>query len=265
MMQLIRGEFTRLWSVRLPRWVLLAAVLSGGGLTGILSLTGPENATPPMPGIDTPEGAGITVGIGGLMLFVPALLGTIAVTSEYRHRTIGTTFLAVPQRRRVLLAKLIVYGLSGLVYGVIASGASALALVGAAAVRGISLTIAPAELLVLLAKLAVAAAVYVVLGVAIGALAHNQLVAVGIVLGYFYFLEYVLMIIPGLNAIYAYLPGGATASLTAFTFLTDTVAAEMSTSGPASMSPAGGALILLAYCAFSSVVAALVPLRRDLT
>jgi hypothetical protein len=31
------------------------------------------------------------------------------------------------------------------------------------------------------------------------------------------------------------------------------------------MSPAGGAIILLAYCALASVVAALVPLRRDLS
>ncbi|MFC0627963.1 ABC transporter permease [Kribbella deserti] len=265
MIPLIKGEITRLRSTRLPLWALLAAVASGAGLTGILSLTGPENATPAMPGIDTAQGAGLVVGIAGLLLFVPALIGTIAVTGEYRHRTIGTTFLVAPKRSRVLAAKLLVYGLCGVCYGAIASTASAVALLGAAAVRGVDLAIAPGSLLFLLAKLAIAAAVYMVLGVAIGALARHQLVAVGIVLGYFYFLEYVLMIIPGVNSIYAFLPGGATASLTSFTFLTDTVADQTSSGILAPLPPLGGALVLLGYASVAAAIAAVVPLRRDLT
>ena len=35
----------------------------------------------------------------------------------------------------------------------------------------------------------------------------HQLLAIGIVLGYFYFLEHVLMLIPGVNTIYPFLPG----------------------------------------------------------
>ncbi|GAA1603001.1 ABC transporter permease [Kribbella hippodromi] len=264
-LRLIRGELIRLTAVRMHRWAALAAVVCGGGLTGLLSVIGPENATPPMPGIDTAEGAALVVGITGVLLFVPALIGAIGVAGEYRHRTIATTFLAEPRRGRVLTAKLIVYAGLGLVYGVIASLTSAIALLAAALVRGVDLTIPAADLSTLLIRLAVAAAVYTVLGVAIGALTRNQLVAVGIVVGYFYFLEYILLVVPGINTIYPYLPGGATAALTDFSFITSTIAEQTATPGPGLLPPAAAAAVLLAYAAIAAATAALLPLRRDLT
>lgn len=263
-MNLLRGETLRLFSTRLPLWALLIAAGAGAGLTGLLALIGPEHATPPMPGIETPEGVGLVVGLGGLLLFIPALLGTIAITSEFRHRTIGTTFLVVPRRGRVLVAKLVVYGTFGVAYGIVASAAAGLALAGAAALRGVELGVAPADLVTMLAQLALAAAAYTVLGVAIGALARHQILAIGIVVGYFYFLEHVLMIIPGVNAIYPYLPGGATAALTDFTFLTDTIAEQTSLTAATLLPPMLGAAVLGGYAAVAAVGAVLVPLRRDL-
>ncbi|MEE2060750.1 fused MFS transporter/spermidine synthase family protein [Rhodococcus artemisiae] len=260
----IRGEFTRLFSTRLPLWALIAAVASGAGLTGVLGLIGPENASPPMPGLDTPEGVGIAVGLTGLLLFVPALFGTVAITSEYRHRTIGTTFLAIPRRGTLLGAKLFVYSIFGLVYGLLMSLSSATALWSVAAVRDVALGASATDLATLLTRMAAAAAIYTVLGVGIGALVRNQLVAVGIVLGYFYFLEPVLMILPGVHTLYQFLPGGATAALTDFTFLADTLTQETSMSEPAMLSPLTGALVLVFYAAIASVAAVAAPLRRDL-
>ncbi|MDX2971956.1 ABC transporter permease subunit [Kribbella solani] len=263
--RLIRGELTRIAAVRLHRWAALAAVVCGGGLTGLLSVIGPENATPPMPGIDTPEGAALVVGITGVLLFVPALIGAIGIAGEYRHRTIATTFLAEPRRGRVLTAKLVVYAALGLAYGVIASLTSAIALLAAAAVRGVDLTIPAGDLITLLIRLAVAAAAYTILGVAIGALAGHQLVAVGIIVGYFYFLEYILLVVPGINTIYPYLPGGATAALTDFSFITSTIAEQTAAPGPGLLPAAAGAAVLLAYAAAAATTAALLPLRRDIT
>jgi len=263
-MTAFRGELTRLCSTRLPLWTLLAAMLCGGGLTGLLALIGPENATPPMPGLDTAEGGGIVLGMGGLLLFVPALIGTTAVTSEYRHRTIGATFLAVPRRGAVLRAKLGVFAILGLGYGLVSSLASGLALLLGTTIHGQELGLPAGQLVTMLVQLTLASAVYMVLGVGIGALARHQLLAVGIVLGYFYFLEYVLMLIPGINRLYPILPGGATASLTRFTVLTDAIEQQTGTSA-ALGSPAEGAAILLGYAALAAVVAVLVPLRRDLS
>ncbi|MFZ2529207.1 MAG: hypothetical protein WAX14_16380 [Rhodococcus sp. (in: high G+C Gram-positive bacteria)] len=260
----LRGEIIRLFSTRLPRWAAIAAVVSGAGLTGLLGLIGPENTSPPMPGLDTPEGVGIVVGITGLLLFVPALIGTIAITGEYRHGTIGTTFLAVPRRGRILAAKLFVYSGFGLAYGLLMSASSGFALWCVVILRGIALGAPADDVVTLLARLAVAAAIYMLLGVGIGALARNQLVAVAIVLGYFYLLEYLFMIIPGLDALYPFLPGGATAALTDFTFLTDTLSEEASLGTPALLSPLLGALVLVAYALGGAAAAVAAPLRRDL-
>ena len=82
MTRLIHGELIRLFATRLPLLAAGVAVLAGATITGLLSLVGPENATPPMPGLDTAEGVGIVVGINGLLLFVPALIGAIAVTGS---------------------------------------------------------------------------------------------------------------------------------------------------------------------------------------
>ena len=264
MNRLIRGELAKLFATRLPMWSLIIAAGSGGGLTSILAIVGPENATPPLPGLDTVEGVGIVVGMSGLLLFVPALIGTIAVTSEYRHRTIGTTFLAAPRRGRVLAAKLVVYGMLGIAYGLVASLFAGAAVALGATLQGVELGVPPAGLVTLLARLTLAALVYMILGVAIGALARHQLLAVGIVVGYFYFLEHVLMMIPGVNAIHPYLPGGATAALTDFTFLSDAIAEQLPIASTAPTSPAIGALVLLAYAGAAACVAIAVPLRRDL-
>ncbi|MFC9558011.1 ABC transporter permease [Agromyces sp. NPDC056965] len=264
MTRLLRGELAKLLATRLPYWSLVTAALCGGGLTGLLSLIGPENATPPLPGLDTAEGVGIVVGMSGLVLFVPALIGTIAVTGEYRHRTIGTTFLAVPRRSRVLAAKLVAYGALGVAYGLVSSLFAGLAVATGAAVQGVELGVPLASLVALLARLALAAAVYMVLGVAIGALARNQLLAIGIVLGYFYFLEHVLMIVPGVNVIHPFLPGGATAALTDFTFLGDAIAEELPMAATSTTSPLVGALVLLGYAVVAAWLAIAIPLRRDL-
>ena len=200
MMSVIRGELIKLLTLRLALWTILLAAACGALLTGTLAFIGPENATPPMPGLDTPDGVAIVLGLPTVLLFIPALIGTIAITSEYRHRTIGTTFLAVPRRGQVLGAKLVVYTLLGLTYGLASSIASGAALFAGAAARGVTIPVPVGEIILPLLQLA--AAVYMVLGVSIGALARNQLIAIGIVLGYFYFIEFVLMMLPGVNKLY---------------------------------------------------------------
>lgn len=44
----------------------------------------------------------------------------------------------------------------------------------------------------------------------------------------FYFLEVVLMVLPGVNALYPYLPGGATSALVQIDFLTDSLGDQTS-------------------------------------
>ncbi|GAA2395725.1 ABC transporter permease [Nonomuraea africana] len=263
MTALLVAEWTRLTSTRLWLWGLLAA-LGSGALVGLLALVGPENFTPPLPGLDTAQGAQVLLGLLGFTVFTPALLGTIAVSAEYRHRTITTTTLFAPRRWTWLAAKLVVYTGTGLAYGAIAATVAGAALFGVAMFKGITLGLPTLTVAALLARIALTMAVYTLLGVAVGALLRNQVTALVAVGAYFYMIETVLMLIPGIKVLYPYLPGGATAALTGFTYLADAIASQTGTSSAKLLSaPAGGA-VLLCYALIAIAIAVAAPLRRDI-
>lgn len=263
LMNAIRGEVVRLTRTRLPVWTLITAVACGGLLTGLVGLTGPENATPPMPGLDTAEGVSGVLSLLGVGLFAPALIGTVAITGEYRHRTVATTFLAVPRRGRVLIAKLVVYAALGLACGLVMALSAVAGIYAGTFAHGIEPGLGFGAILATALRHGVAAAIYMLLGVGIGAVARHQLLAIGITLGYFYFVENLMMILPGLNVAYPFLPGGATAALTGSTAVLEMVAAETGLNSPVVQAPLVGALLLLGYALSSSALAAVLSLRRD--
>lgn len=263
MTALLAAEWTRLTRTRLWLWGLLAA-LGSGALVGLLALAGPENFTPPLPGLDTAQGAHVLLGLLGFTVFAPALLGTIAVSAEYRHRTITTTTLFAPRRWTWLVAKLAVYTGAGLAYGAIAAAVAGGALFGVAMLKGITLGLPTVTVAALLARIALTMAVYTLLGVAVGALLRNQVTALVAVGAYFYMIETVLMLIPGIKVLYPYLPGGATAALTGFTYLADAIASQTGTSAAHLLSAPAGAAVLVCYALIAVAIAVAAPLRRDI-
>ncbi|MEV0647636.1 ABC transporter permease [Phytomonospora sp. NPDC050363] len=260
---MIRSELRRLLATRLGWAIVLAPAAIGLGLVGAMTATGPENFQPPMPGLDTAEGVRLLLGVLGLSAFVPAALGTMAVTAEYRHRTIDATFLHAPRRGRVLAGKLVVHAGAGLVYGLVLATTSAAALYGVSALRGTALGLPPGEVLGVLARIGAAMAVYLVIGVGAGALLHNQVAALAAVVGYLYVGEPLLMLMPGVGGVYPLLPGGATSALTGFTYVADAMSAEVGTASITLLTPVLGALVLLGYAVVAAVAAVLAPMRRD--
>lgn len=264
MKNLVKAEFRRLLATRMWGGLLLAAALIGGGLMGAMALVGPENFDPPMPGLDTATGMRTILGLLGYTAFVPAAVGALAVTSEYRHRTAAVTFLFAPRRGRVLAAKLATYGAAGLAYGLILAGTAAGALFTVAAIRGISLGMPTGTVLQMLARIGLAMLVYLLIGVGVGALLRNQVAALCVVIGYLYLGEPLLMMIPGVNALYPILPGGATASLTDFTYLADAISQEVGGTAVHLLPPAAGAALLTGYSLVAALLAVILPMRRDI-
>lgn len=265
MNRLIAAECRRLSATRLWWIALLVAALLGGGLIGALTLAGPESFTPPMPGLDTESGVRSLLGLLGITAFIPGALGTMAVASEYRQRTITVTYLFAPRRWQVLAAKLVSYGMAGALYGLVLTGTAGAAFFGGAAARGVSLGLPAGTIIGLLARIGLAMAVYTVLGVAAGALIRNQIAALCVVVGYLYAGETLLLMIPGVHLVYPVLPGGATAALTGFTYLADAIGDQVSGQATPLLPPAAGALVLLGYTVLAAAVALAAPLRRDVT
>lgn len=265
MIRLIDAECRRLLATRLWPVALLVAVLSGGTLVGLLTLLGPENLDQPLPGLDTAAGVRMVIGFVGYTAFIPVVLGTLAVTSEYRHRTIDTTFLYAPRRWQVLLAKFVVYAGYGLVYGLALTATGTAVLLAGATARGVTLGLSTGTVLELFGRLALTLAVHMLIGVGIGALVRNQVAALAVVLGYFYLLEPLLVLIPGVDRLYPFLPAGATAALTGFSYMVDTVATELGTTPVQLVSPPLGGVLLAGYAALAALLAVALPMRRDVS
>ncbi|MEE6257367.1 ABC transporter permease [Plantactinospora sonchi] len=265
MIRLIDAEFRRLLATRLWAVALVVAVLTGGVLVGLLTLLGPENLDQPMPGLDTAAGVQGVVGLIGYTVFVPVVLGTLAVTSEYRHRTIDVTFLFAPRRWRVLLAKLVAYTGYGLAYGLTLTATGAAVLLTGAAARDLTLGLPTGTVLELFGRLALTLAVHMLIGVGIGALLRNQAAALAAVLGYFYLLEPLLVLVPGAGWFYPFLPAGATAALTGFSYVLDAAAVELGDTPVRLMSPLLGGVLLAGYATVAALLAVALPMRRDVT
>ncbi|MEV5830370.1 ABC transporter permease [Spirillospora sp. NPDC052242] len=265
MNRLVRAEFRKLLATRAWLGTLLLGGLAGGGLVGVLTAVGPENFDPPMPGLHTAEGVRSVLGLLGYTAIVPAAVGTLAMASEYRHRTADATFLFAPRRGRVLAAKLLVHGAAGAGYGAVLAGAAAAAFFGVAAAKGVDLGLPAGTILALLARIGVAMAVYTLLGIGMGALIPNRTAALGVVVGYLYAGETLLLMVPGVRWLYPWLPGGATAALTDFTAVADALSQQMATDPVRLLPPVAGTLVLLGYAALAAAAAVAAPLRRDLT
>lgn len=254
---LVRAELRKLVTTRMWVVALIGALVCGGGLVGIGALVGLENSQPPLPGLDTAAGARLLVGFSGFAVIVPALVGAVAVTAEYRHGTIATAFLAVPRRWPVLLAKLIAAVVVGTAFGLVTAVSAGGALYLGALVHGQVVGLPFGTVAELLARVAAAMAAYTVLGVGVGAVLRNQTLTLAVLGGYLYMGELALLLIPGVNIVYPFLPGGATAALTGFSVLSEQTGAGV-------LLPAiGGALVLVGWSAAAAIGAVAVPLRRD--
>jgi ABC-2 type transport system permease protein len=106
-----------------------------------------------------------------------SVLGVMGMAGEWRHRTITGTVLAAPDRLRLLGAKVIAYAAAGALLSLIVT--LTIMLVGTIilSTRG-EATVGPPELLDVLWRNLVVAALLGALGVGIGGLVRNQVVAI---------------------------------------------------------------------------------------
>jgi ABC-2 type transport system permease protein len=179
-----------------------------------------------------------------------ALIGVMAITSEFRHGTIRPTFVVTPHRSRVISAKVLASLLMGVLFGLAAIGLSFGIGYGILAVRDIPLALSTTDVLWLVLGTPVLTAAWAAIGVGLGALVRNQVFAViGLILWAMIIDNLLRGLVPSIGG---YTPVGASAAIIADP--TDYV-----------LSAAAGGVLLLGYVAVFIAAGALLVARRDVT
>ncbi|MEV4395736.1 hypothetical protein [Nonomuraea sp. NPDC049607] len=236
--RLVRAELSRARANR-ATWVL--AAIAPAFCVSWAALVAMSSPAPP---------PGNVYGMAQQAYVFTLILGVLGMSGEFRHQTIGWSFLVTPRRGAVVTAKLLAYGLLGLAVAVVSALTTLAAGAALLAVRGLPVT--GPDVLPSLAGGVLATAGYAVFGVALAVLIRNQLAAVVLAALIFLYGDYLLTwLAPG---VYPWLPTGAARALGGLR--PDT----------ADLLPAwGGGLLFAGYVAVVVLVAGLVTLRRDVT
>lgn len=186
-MNLLASEVRKLRTV-ITTWVLsgvgLALVLLVAALTLFLDPTTMGGAS--FSGSDLELAAVLdNIGQGSVIVLVVALL---AMTTEFRHGTIGRTLQITPSRSRVLFGKIAASSLYALGFFLVALVLIGVLVLLAAAGQGASLQ-PGREVAELLWQAPLALVLTAVFGVTFGALVRNQVVAITVTLIWFLMLE----------------------------------------------------------------------------
>jgi hypothetical protein len=142
-----------------------------------------------------------------------ALAGAMSITAEIRHGTIRPTFLAIPQRGRVIAAKAATSVATGIVFGLLATALAAAVGATLMSARGVALHLQASDYARLIAGGAAAGALWAVIGVSVGAVVRSQVAAI---IGIFVWLQIVENILAdSASAVSRYLPGALAQALAA--------------------------------------------------
>ena len=249
MTRLVHSELLKLRTTRTARVLLTLAAAGTAALVAIVLLLAGRPGQPAL----GPDALRLLVLVPAQPLTLAALvLGVLGMAGELRHGTATSTFLVTPKRGRVVAAKLAAAAVTGLAMAA-ASSAAVLA-VGLPWLRakGIEVAIADPRVAARVAGLAVAVALYAVLGTGLGALLRNQVAAV--VVGLLWWSQGVERVLTGIlhqPGLERWLPLGAASALTA--------------PGDGTLPMWAGALVFAAYGLGLALLGGRLVARRDLT
>lgn len=154
------------------------------------------------------SGLGMALALGSFASKFAVVYGVICAATEFRHRTITTSYLAEPRRVIVVGAKAAVAGAVGALYAVAATIAGLLGVLMGGGMPDAQ----PDSLFEVCAVAVLTFALWAMLGVGVATLLNNQLAAIVSVLLYLLLVEQIIVGLAslfGLGPIEDYLPGGA--------------------------------------------------------
>ena len=259
MTRLIRTELLKLQTIRVT-YALLATALGVTALFASLSSTVGDSSSRPITSL---AGQTAATTASGFAMIIAAVLGALAVTGEFRHSSAALTFLATPDRRRVLAAKAAAGAAAGAAFGLLAALATTAIGLGFIVGRGAHVEIGVGALVGHAAGAALGAALLAAIGVAVGTLVRSQLAAV---IGVFVWCLVLESIVGGLvNAVRPYLPYTAATTLGGTRLGAAAFGPGYDVSTQAPLPFAAAAALLVAGAGAVAFLAARTTLRRDVS
>ena len=276
MIGLVRSELrksftTRMgWGMPLAQF-LLAAVFVGitGAFLLFVDVPGPTGETLPARDLFEDGVLARMTYTGGLQIgyLLALVLGILAMGSEYRHKTLTATFLAEPRRGRVVVSKIlglsvvvVLNGLAHLLGAVVAGGALLLA-------AGVPPFPDAVDLLGVMLRLLLVLVLWGLMGLGLGVLIPNQVVALFVGVAFAFLIEPLLSFgitfVDALADAARFFPSQAsTAALSVFQGV-DPAAAETLGFNPDQLEWWVASLALLAYAGVMTAIGWVLTRVRD--
>ena len=244
MRDLIAGEWLKLRTTRLLHGTVPVAVA-----LSVLAVAGSVLATARTPTpLASPKGLDRVLPITGTGALVVLLVGVLISAGEFRHGTAVDTFLTSPVRQRVVAAKLVVGALVGAAAGVLTVAACLGTATALFAVKDASFPWGEAVVWETVAGTILYTTLFAVLGVALGTLVRNQVLAVAGTLAWIGVVEHILVNLA--PTVGRWLPAGAGQAI-------------VRTPLDGLLSPPMGALIVAGYAAIAAVAGVRFAMTRD--
>lgn len=250
MIRLIRAEFVKLRTTQVWFWLLIAALA-----ISVLAVLGSFLSDPGVRSESDVPQVFANANIASLAVFV---LGVLGVTTEYRYQTITPTVLITPSRWTLITAKMITYAVLGILYALACVVLQLAMVLPWLSARNITFDLGDPDLRRSLFGLFLVLALYGIIGLGVGALLRNQIVAVTVGVIFLLILQNLLAAIPGVKHAWPYMPAGANAA----------ILSNDPQSGPPGvhiLSPAVGVVVLLLWAFVPAVVGAGITMNRDIT
>jgi len=252
MIRLIRAEFLKLRTTQVWFWLLLATVaVSALLIVGQLA----------------PSDSSVTSSFDVANMFASSsqpyvlvfVLGALGVTTEFRYQTITPTVLQTPSRWSIVIAKMITYAIVGIGYALVAVAVQIAMAVPWLSAKGISVDFGNSDVQRALAAVFGVVALFGIIGLGVGALLKNQIVAVVVGIVFLLIVQNILIVIPGVKHAFPYMPAGASdAMLLSHVGINDFNGVHL-------LSPLGGVLVLLLWAFVPALVGASFTMTRDIT
>jgi ABC-2 type transport system permease protein len=250
--RLIRGEFLKLRTTQVWFWLLVGTV-GVAALLVVAQIAGRD-------GVSRASQVPDMFSSASQAYIVVFVLGVLGVTTEFRYQTITPTVLLTPSRWAIITAKLITYALVGIAYSIIAVLVQIAVAVPWLSSKNVNVDFGNGHVQHAIISVVVVMALFGIVGLGVGALVRNQIVAVVVGIIFLAILENILLIIPGVRHAWPYTPAGASAAIEHTTGST-----EVGNNGVHLTSTWVGVVVLLLWAFVPAILGAAFSMNRDIT